>query len=92
MTDQLTDAEKKILLDLARESLECAVRGKKLPTLDLGSLSPRLSGDGASFVTLTINGELRGCIGALEVYQPLAMDVREHAIAAFATDAADKGR
>jgi AmmeMemoRadiSam system protein A len=35
---------------------------------------------------LTIHGELRGCIGALEAYQPLSEDVREHAIAAALKD------
>jgi AmmeMemoRadiSam system protein A len=37
-------------------------------------------------VTLTVRGELRGCIGTLEPYQPLADDVREHAIAAALQD------
>ena len=41
---------------------------------------------GASFVTLTINGRLRGCIGTLEAYQPLANDVQEHALAAAFRD------
>jgi AmmeMemoRadiSam system protein A len=41
---------------------------------------------GASFVTLTIGGQLRGCIGTLEAHQPLAEDVREHAIAAAFED------
>jgi AmmeMemoRadiSam system protein A len=35
---------------------------------------------------LTIDGDLRGCIGALEPYQPLAVDVREHAVAAALED------
>ncbi len=86
MTDQLTDGEKQILLRLARETMESAVRGKKLPPLDATSLTPRLREQGASFVTLTIDGELRGCIGALEAYQPLAEDVREHAVAAALED------
>lgn len=86
MTDQLTDEEKQILLQLARESMEYAVKGRKLPPLDTSSLSARLRENGASFVTLTINDELRGCIGALEAYQPLAEDVREHAIAAALED------
>ena len=86
MTDQLTDEEKQILLQLARESMEYAVKGRKLPPLDTSSLSARLRENGASFVTLTINDELRGCIGALEAYQPLAEDVREHAIAAAMED------
>ena len=33
-----------------------------------------------------MGGELRGCIGALEPYQPLAEDVREHAVAAALED------
>jgi uncharacterized protein len=86
MTDQLTDGEKQVLLRLAREALEYAVRGKKLPPLDENSLTPHLREQGASFVTLTIDGELRGCIGALEAYQPLVDDVREHAAAAALED------
>jgi len=86
MTNQLTDGEKQTLLRLAREAMEHAVRGKKLPPLDNNSLTPRLREDGASFVTLTINGNLRGCIGALEAHQPLAEDVREHAVAAALED------
>ena len=87
MADQLTDGEKQTLLRLAREAMEHGVRGKKLPPLDNDSLTPHLREQGASFVTLTINhGELRGCIGALEAYQPLVDDVREHAIAAALED------
>lgn len=38
----------------------------------------------ASFVTLTINGQLRGCIGSLAATQPLWKDVQKNAIyAAF---------
>jgi len=84
--DKLTSDEKNILLRLAREALEKGVKGDKLPTLDLGSLPSRLQTQGASFVTLTIRGNLRGCIGALEPYQPLAEDVREHAVAAALSD------
>jgi AmmeMemoRadiSam system protein A len=86
MTDQLTDGEKQTLLRLAREAMEHGVRGKKTPSLDHNSLTPHLLEQGASFVTLTIDGELRGCIGALEAYQPLVDDVREHAIAAALED------
>ena len=41
-----------------------------------------LAEPGASFVTLTRQGELRGCIGTLEAYRPLGLDVRENAVAA----------
>ena len=86
MSNPLTPDEKQTLLRLARQALELGVRGEKLPPLDLESLTPRLRADGASFVTLTERGDLRGCIGALEAYQPLAEDVREHAVAAALND------
>jgi AmmeMemoRadiSam system protein A len=62
------------------------VKGNSLPPLEKKALTPVLRENGASFVTLTIHGELRGCIGTLEAYQPLAEDVREHAIAAALDD------
>lgn len=87
MADQLTDGDKQTLLHLAREAMEHGVHGRKPPPLNYDSLSSHLREQGASFVTLTINhGELRGCIGALEAYQPLVDDVREHAIAAAMED------
>lgn len=86
MTHLLSDGEKKKLLSLAREAIEYGVRGKKTPRLDADSLTPNLLEHGASFVTLVINDALRGCIGALEAYQPLAEDVREHAASAALRD------
>jgi len=86
MDDKLTSEEKQTLLRLARQALEAGVRGVPLPTLDPAALTPILQAEGASFVTLTVNGALRGCIGALEPYQSLAEDVREHAVAAALED------
>jgi len=86
MEDKLTLEEQQTLLRMAREAMEHGVRGEKLPPLNKETLSSHLREKGASFVTLTIRGELRGCIGALEAYQPLADDVREHAIAAALED------
>ena len=82
----LSEGERSFLLKLARESLEKSVNGLPLPHLDLNSLSPLLRAPGASFVTLTFKGQLRGCIGALEPYQSLAEDVCEHAVAAALQD------
>lgn len=84
--DCLTGEEKGLLLRLAREAMQAAVKGQPGPTVDLEKLTSRLQADGASFVTLTIQGALRGCIGALEPYQPLALDVCEHAAAAALHD------
>jgi AmmeMemoRadiSam system protein A len=41
---------------------------------------------GASFVTLTQRGQLRGCIGSLEAHRPLAEDVAANACAAAFRD------
>ncbi len=86
MEDKLTLEEQQTLLRLAREALEYGVRGKKYPPLDQKTLSAHLREQGATFITLTIGGQLRGCIGVLEAYQPLAEDVREHAVAAALED------
>lgn len=86
MSSSLTDVEKQTLLRIARAAMESAVCGKSPPPLEEQSLTPALREKGASFVTLTVRGELRGCIGALEAYQPLAQDVREHAVAAALED------
>jgi AmmeMemoRadiSam system protein A len=86
MQNPLSTEERQILLKLARQAIETAVNGQNLPPLDLQSQPAALREQGATFVTLTRDGELRGCVGALEPYQPLAEDVREHAIAAALQD------
>jgi AmmeMemoRadiSam system protein A len=85
-TRPLSEGERTILLKLARQSIEQVVRQMPLPALNLEDYPPALRENGASFVTLTENGELRGCIGALEPFQPLVQDVCEHAAAAAMDD------
>jgi AmmeMemoRadiSam system protein A len=82
----LSEAERQFLLVLARRALENAVCGEPPPELRQEDLSTTLVEFGASFVTLTRRGMLRGCIGAIEPYQGLAEDVREHAAAAALED------
>lgn len=84
--NNLSFEEKKNLLKLARGSIELAANGEPLPQLDLTEYPPRLREPGASFVTLIRDGNLRGCIGTLDAYQPLAQDVYEHARAAALED------
>lgn len=86
MAESLTDEEKELLLKLARQALTEGVGGTPLQPLDLEKLPESLRQPGATFVTLTRHGELRGCVGTLEAYQPLAEDVREHALAAALAD------
>ena len=47
---------------------------------------PEQDKPGASFVTLTQDGRLRGCIGSLEACRPLAEDVAANAVAAAFRD------
>jgi AmmeMemoRadiSam system protein A len=86
MKDKLTDQEKQTLLKLAREALQHGVAGHTMPALKPLQMTQSLRAEGASFVTLTIDGELRGCIGSLEPYQSLAEDVRQHAVGAALED------
>jgi AmmeMemoRadiSam system protein A len=75
----LSEDSKQRLLSIARSSIASQLRDKIESQLDLASLPHELQAPGASFVTLTIDGDLRGCIGSLEARQPLAADVQEHA-------------
>jgi len=82
--EPLTRAEKHLLLHEAREAIELTANHHFLPPIRIQEYPKTLQAIGASFVTLTINGELRGCIGSLEARVPLIEDVRAHAIhAAF---------
>lgn len=84
--EPLNSQERRILLRIAREAVAYAAAGKSLPSLELSALPARLQEEGVAFVTLTIQGRLRGCIGALQASQPLALDVQEHAAAAACED------
>jgi hypothetical protein len=69
----------KILLTLARNAIASQLGISHSEDIDAVDW---LQQNGASFVTLTKNNELRGCIGSLQSYQTLADDVRSNAIAA----------
>ena len=84
--DQTSEVDREALIKLARQALHAAVCGEILPELDYTQLSDHLKEFGATFVTLTKNGELRGCIGILEANKPLADDVCQHAVAAALED------
>ena len=86
MEDRLTQEEQQLLLELARGALGEVLSDQKISPLDESSLPPKLLKKGATFVTLTKQGMLRGCIGALLPTVALAQDVREHAVAAATQD------
>jgi AmmeMemoRadiSam system protein A len=83
----LSDEERAYLLKLARQAITARLTGEASDLPEIQQIPfEHLRQPGASFVTLTVGGELRGCIGALEPYQPLAQDVYEHALAAAFSD------
>lgn len=84
--NNLTERDKEILLEVARDAITAAVSALPLPVIDVAKQPELLQEKGASFVTLTIEGRLRGCIGTMEAHQPLIMDVQEHAVAAAMSD------
>jgi AmmeMemoRadiSam system protein A len=81
----LSESHRALLLDTARGSIEYGLsHGLALPVAP--DEHPPLDASGASFVTLHRDGELRGCIGSLEAYRPLLLDVTENAFAAAFRD------
>ena len=75
-----TDERGPVLLAIARAAISSAL-GK---ALQADESAPWLQEPGATFVTLTQNGELRGCIGSLEAHRTLLADVKANALnAAF---------
>ncbi len=71
------------LLEIARNSIEAALGVSELKLLPE---EPWLKSAHATFVTLTQNGGLRGCIGSLEAQRPLGEDISHNARAAALSD------
>lgn len=81
----LSPADRVTLLRLAREAVRAAAYGEEPPGLPQG-LSPALAEICGAFVTLTIRGRLRGCIGTIEGRYPLAETVLKMGAASAASD------
>lgn len=74
------------LLVLARNAIAARL-GQPAPAPQGDAVDlPELQEMGATFVTLTQNGQLRGCIGSLEAWRALRIDVQENALAAAFRD------
>lgn len=81
---RLADADRARLLAVAAASLEfAAARDGEAPEIELApGVSPALTAQRASFVTLERDGRLRGCIGSPAPRAKLAGDVARNAVAA----------
>lgn len=72
----------KILLPIARAEISRALGVPRAAD----ETSPWLAEHGACFVTLTQNGNLRGCIGTLQAHRSLLVDVKSNAVSAAMRD------
>lgn len=81
-----TAEEKETLLQTVRDSIDYGLRYRSQMPIDLSQYSNKLKEKRATFVTLHLNDQLRGCIGSLQAYQPLIQDVAHNAFAAAFMD------
>jgi hypothetical protein len=78
----LSDEQGRALLKLARAAVEREFDGLAIAPWE----EEWLREDGATFVTLMLHGDLRGCIGSIEATRPLGEDVQRNAISAALRD------
>ena len=84
---RISDDERASLVAAARASLAFGVENGRAPKASLTpGLSPSLAAMRASFVTLKIDGSLRGCVGSVEARRPLLLDVAANAYKAGFAD------
>ena len=74
------------LLRLARQSIEHGLVHREPMPVDCGVLPRVLVEPAATFTTLRVDGQLRGCCGTLEAVRPLAEDVTHSAYRAAFRD------
>jgi MEMO1 family protein len=81
-SNNLSEHQGQQLIRLARSSLAQHILGAAPELID----NQAFQQPGATFVTLTKNGQLRGCIGSLQAHRPLLQDVQANALAAALHD------
>jgi len=86
MAKKLTPQEGQILLKIARKAIKNHLNKEVVPPLNMNEYPYSLTKKGACFVTLTLHGVLRGCVGTIEASQPLIIDVQDRAIGAAFND------
>lgn len=85
-TRALLDAYGPALLKIAAASIVSGLnRGSPLH-VNTAEFPPELAETGACFVTLKLDGKLRGCIGSPEAHRPLLADVADNAYSAAFDD------
>jgi AmmeMemoRadiSam system protein B/AmmeMemoRadiSam system protein A len=84
---RIDDGGRRTLLDAARRGIALRLRNNAVPHVELDrAKTPLLAARRASFVTIEMDGRLRGCIGSLQPVMPLATDVVVNACKAATAD------
>lgn len=84
--NSLTAEQGRLLLGLSRQSIRHGLAHRRPLAVDLDEYAPELRVERATFVTLNLAGQLRGCIGSLQAHRPLVVDVAHNAYAAAFQD------
>ena len=82
----LSSENQGLLLQLAEQSILSGIENSKPLSISLEQYPQALQKQRATFVTLNIQQQLRGCIGSLSAYRPLVLDVVHNAYAAAFSD------
>lgn len=85
-TFNFTEKDKKELLDIARNTINQLIKGKKFPKINSEDYSANIKKQYGAFVTLYKNKQLRGCIGRFTSDIPLYEVIREMTIASATED------
>jgi AmmeMemoRadiSam system protein B/AmmeMemoRadiSam system protein A len=81
-----TKTESEMLFRIARNSIKSMLEENKRQVIDPASVPPNLKKKMGAFVTLKIDGTLRGCIGRFISEEPLYEVVNEMAVASAFND------
>lgn len=81
-----TPTQQQTLLQLAKDSIAYGLQHHIPIPVKPTDFEPVLQQKRASFVTLNIHQQLRGCIGSLQAIRPLCEDIAENAFAAAFRD------
>lgn len=83
----LSGEETQTLFAIVEDTLRwCVGNPRNTFAFDAYALTPKLGESAASFITLKVKGDLRGCIGTLEPVAPLYRSVHDNAVAAALRD------
>lgn len=83
---QIEDNDRELLLKLARKTIEKKSKNNIIASEEIDQLSSLLKENRGCFVTLTINNNLRGCIGYILPVAPLYKAVIDNAYNAAFSD------